>query len=351
MSLTFHGRAALQLENDALRVTVLNGGGHIAEILYKKTGINPLWIPPWPSIEPAEYDPARHMEYGPSEEGKLLCGIMGHNLCFDSFGPPSPEEFAKGISVHGEAAIATYQGETCGKEMHLSALLRASELRIARTISLDANAPVVQIRECVENVSATDRPIAWTQHVTLGPPFLEPGATQFAICSERSRTFESPGFDAGSLVRGADFCWPSAPTTGGGVSDLRSFAANGRSASYTAHLMGRGSEKARFLVYSPSAQLLVGYEWRWQDFPWLGIWEENKSRPNPPWCGRTVACGMEFGVSPFPETKQQMVARGELFGVPTFRCLRARERICVEYSAFIRETWSLPSTGTEFLQP
>ena len=60
----FRERRATSIENDALRLTVLHEGGHIAEILDKQTGINPLWIPPWPSIEPSVYDAARHPEYG-----------------------------------------------------------------------------------------------------------------------------------------------------------------------------------------------------------------------------------------------------------------------------------------------
>ena len=48
------------IENEHLRVTVLAEGGHIAGIADKKTGVNPLWTPPWTSIEPSTYDPARH---------------------------------------------------------------------------------------------------------------------------------------------------------------------------------------------------------------------------------------------------------------------------------------------------
>ena len=66
----FRGRRASSTENDQLRVTVLHEGGHIAEILDKATGVNPLWIPPWTSIEPSSYDRARHPEYGNDAESK-----------------------------------------------------------------------------------------------------------------------------------------------------------------------------------------------------------------------------------------------------------------------------------------
>lgn len=339
----FQNREALQIESDALRVTVLVGGGHIAEILHKKTGVNPLWVPPWLSIEPSEYDPALHPRYGLNEESKLLSGIMGHNLCLDIFGPPSQEESAAGISVHGEAPVARYEGGVRDRQLRITALLARSDLRITRIISLDDHGIFVRIRESVENLSATDRPIAWTQHVTLGPPFLEPGTTRFHICPKRSRVFEAAGFDAGGLVRGADFEWPYAPSHLSPVADLRYFASDGRSSSFTTHLIDPALDKAFFVAYSPAARLLFGYEWDRKDFPWLGIWEENKSRPAPPWEGKTVACGMEFGVSPFPETKEQMVERGPLFGAPAFRRLRARELVTVEYVAFIRQADGIPS--------
>ena len=92
----YRNRRAVQLENSEVRITVLEEGGHVAEILHKASGVNPLWAPPWPSIEPSTYDPARHSEYGGHAESRLLAGIMGHNLCLDIFGGPSAEEAAPG---------------------------------------------------------------------------------------------------------------------------------------------------------------------------------------------------------------------------------------------------------------
>jgi hypothetical protein len=80
------------METPDLRVTVLVEGGHIAEIADKRSGVNPLWTPPWPSIEPSTYDRARHPEYGADAESKLLAGIMGHNLCLDFSAAPRPRK-------------------------------------------------------------------------------------------------------------------------------------------------------------------------------------------------------------------------------------------------------------------
>ena len=223
----FHGRRATSIENDALRVTVLHEGGHIAEILDKPTGLNPLWIPPWPSIEPSTYDATRHPEYGGGPDAPLLAGIMGHNLCLDIFGGPSPDEAAAGLTAHGEVSTARFAVVARGSEITASAVLHAAQLRVQRHIVL-ANREV-RIHERVENLSATDRPIGWTQHVTLGPPFLEKGVTQFRVPATRSRVFESAFGPDDALVPGADFSWPLAPRRGGDWEDLRVYTSAVRS--------------------------------------------------------------------------------------------------------------------------
>src|SRR5215831_8393677 len=106
---TFLGRPAAALENDQLRVTVLQNGGHIAEILHKKSGVNPLWMPPWSS--------SPNPECGSGVDARLLAGIVGHNVCVDVFGGPSAEEAAAGIDVHGEASVLPYAIEPEGDGM------------------------------------------------------------------------------------------------------------------------------------------------------------------------------------------------------------------------------------------
>ena len=53
---TYRGRRAHQIENEWLRVVMTVEGGHIAEITHRMTGINPLWAPPWPTMEPSKWD-------------------------------------------------------------------------------------------------------------------------------------------------------------------------------------------------------------------------------------------------------------------------------------------------------
>jgi hypothetical protein len=100
---------------------------------------------------------------------------------------------------------------------------------------------------------------------------------------------------------------------------------------------------AFFVAFSPRARLAFGYVWRQADFPWMGIWEENRSRPHQPWNGEAVTRGMEFGVSPFPEPRRQMIDRGTLFNVPTYRWIPAKTRVAVDYGIVLREADTVPA--------
>jgi hypothetical protein len=248
---------------------------------------------------------------------------MGHNLCLDTFGPPSDDEAAAGMTVHGEASVLPYAIRAQDDEMVAGVHLPSAQLDFERRLVLDGD--TVRIVETVENCGALDRPIAWTQHVTLGPPFIVPGKTQFDIPATKSKTLE-----------GVEFEWPHAPGSRGAKIDLRTYPDAAVSGGYTAHLLDPAREDAYFASWSPESKVVVGYRWRRADFPWIGIWEENHSRHSLPWNGQTVTCGLEFGVSPMPETRRAMIERGSMFGVPAYVWVPARRSIRVEYSAFVR---------------
>lgn len=332
---TFHNRRAVQIENENIRLTVSVGGGHVAAIEHKATGVNPLWVPPWPSIEPASYSDAAHPEYGVYNESKLLCGILGHNLCLDLFGPPSDAEYAAGIYVHGEASVVPYEVSERGGELTAKCHMPQAQLNFERVLKLTPKK--VLFEETVENLAALDRPCAWTQHVTLGPPFLTKGSTQF----------RAPGTKSRALNATTDFDWPWLPHSDGTKEDLQVYTNAESSGGFTTHLMDPHRDQAFFFAYSPVSKVLFGYVWKRSDFPWLGIWEENHSRENSPWKKRALTRGMEFGASPFPETRRQMIERREMYGVPAYRWIPAKSRVKVEYYAFITQASRIPNTLEE----
>jgi hypothetical protein len=314
----YHDRRAFQIENARIRVTVLAQGGHIAGLLEKETGVNPLWLPPWQSIEPSTWSPEKHPLYGNDSESKLLAGIMGHNLCLDIFGPPSEDEAKAGIVAHGEMGVLPWEFESVANGLRCRCVGPAAQLAFERTITLDEHRAL--IHESVENLSPLDRPIAWTQHVTLGPPFLEPGRTRFRVTATKCRP----------IGETTDHHWPE-------------LGPSATPSAYAAYLMDPAKDESHFIAWSPDSLVALSYVWKRADFPWLGIWEENKSRQHTPWLGQTQTCGMEFGVSPFPEIRRKMIERGSLFDTPGYRWIAARQTITADYYAGIEAATAMPT--------
>lgn len=329
-------RRAHSLENEFLQVIVTVEGGHIAALKDKVSGVNPLWTPPWPTMEPSKFDPVKHAAtYGNDAESRLLAGILGHNLCMDRFGPPSESEAAAGQGVHGEAPVALYSFTESGDTLVANATFPVAQLAFERKLHLPPRSHAVTITEQVTNLSAEDRPIAWTQHVTLGPPFVEPGKTMFWASATRSKVVESD-FTGGKgyMEVGAEFNWPHVPALDGGTRDMQVFPDLASSAAYTAHLMDPSKLPAWFAAWHPDLRVGCGYRWDAKNFPWMGIWEENRARAQAPWGGKTITRGMEFGVSPFPENRRAMLERGEMFGTPTVRWIPALTKVTVSYEAW-----------------
>jgi len=341
----WNGREAYTLHNDLVQMVTLPGGGHIAEFQFLPgTGlpvVNPFWVPPWKSMEPYQYRAKKHAAvYGPVNEGKLLSGIAGHNICLDYFGPPSEEEAAQGLSTHGEAPSAKWQktkldasSEEVG--LTLSVRLPVSGLRFSREIRLRRGETVAYISETVFNERKADHFFHWTQHVTLGPPFLGYDTSRIAISATRGITHPAGYGGHELLAAGRSFHWPHAPRRAGGSTDLTiPFAQEGLGFLAMALLNPR-----RQLQYVAALNthygLLLGYCFRRSDFPWVAIWEENKARTAKPWNRRCQSRGLEFGSSPVPVTRREAFAVASMFDTPTFSVVPARGTLTANYLTFM----------------
>ena len=322
-------RRAVALENEHLRLTVMEEGGHIAEVFHKAAGINPLWTPSWAGTEPSAMGREEQGKFGTGVEAKLLCGILGHNLCLDLFGGPSDAEFAAGMTAHGEASVLPYQLEEHDGTLVCSLHMPLAQLRFKRTITLQGED--VRIRETVENLAAFERPLAWTQHVTLGRPFLDPGTTDFRMTGDRAASIAGELGAPGYLLSDKRFAWPYAPLADGGTLDARRMKPDAPASSYIAVRMVPEGSHASWTAWSPQSRLAISYVWSRSDFPWLGLWEENCARSFSPWNSSEVARGLEFGTSPFPESRRAMVERGRLLDTPTYRWLPALATLQVQY--------------------
>ncbi len=346
---SWRGRNAYCLGNELVRLTTLTGGGHIAEFRFADgTGfptLNPLWIPPWPTIEPYEYREKMHAShYGSLTEGKLLSGITGHNICLDYFGSPSPEEAKEGLSQHGEAPSAKWHKTRLRlneREVTLTLRVRlpVARLTFTREISLSRDESVAYFRETVQNDSKADHFFHWTQHVTLGPPFLSNRDSLVALPGTKGITFPH-GYDEGKALLRSNtiFRWPKAPARSGKAVDLtRAFARRGRG--FVASVLLDPRREVGFIAgVNRRKHLLIAYCFNRREFPWVAVWEENCAIAAPPWNRRTQARGLEFTTNPVPVSRREAFALGTLFGTPTLSYVPARGRKTVSYLACLAQT-------------
>jgi len=155
------------------------------------------------------------------------------------------------MTVHGEASVLPYKISVTDRDITAACSLPAAQLELERHIRLDGSR--VLITETVENVSILDRPVAWTQHVTLGPPFLEKGSTQF----------RAPGTKGRTPSTGKDFDWPLTSRN----QDLQVYTNEPASGGFDTVLMDPHRDRAFFFAFSPKTKVLFGYVWNRFRFP------------------------------------------------------------------------------------
>jgi hypothetical protein len=297
--------------------------------------VNPLWRPPWATIDPSQYNRAKHARtYGEPPDGRLLAGIAGHSLSFDHFGPPSPEETTAGLTTHGEAPALKWDVQKYAKSpkpyLQYGLTLPEARIRFSRKLTLAPRNPVIYCEEEAVNLSPYDRPISWNEHVTFGPPFLEAGVTWFDMPATRAKVCPASYSPRFSLQPDAEFTWPNAPTKERRRINLRTSPAR-RFGHYTAQFLNPELEIAFIAACNPRLKLLVVYAFQRADFPWVGNWEERYNRTAAPWRGKTFCRGLEFSTTPFAIPRRQTIEQGPLFGEPTYRWLPAKSKAQVRF--------------------
>jgi len=316
----FQGRACWIINSSELRITILESGGHIAAItLQNGPRINPLWTQNRPTIDSDQFDPKIHGPiYGNDSEAKLISGLAGHNLCVPFWGDPSPAEYAAGMTFHGESNIVRWSEVDSGPDsLTIAATLPESHLAIRR--SLECAGPYLRVKTTVENLTAWDRPLAWCEHVTLGPPFVEPGVTQF-------RATAKGGFQT-ALGPDRTFLWPLGH--GDIECDLETFSAKPHRDLVNSFLLDRSLEFEEFSAYHPGYKLLLGYTFQRSEFPWLNVWENHDSR--------MLTRGMEFSNTPRHGTMRKLIQTPDLWDTPVYDWIDAKGTLTKSFTAFLQQ--------------
>ena len=319
----FQGRPALVLSNDVLEVTVLPFGGAIASIVLKddpeKT--NPMWD---------SLRAAREAGRAPRNNG-----TVGHFVCVDGFGPVSADERETGLPGHGEAHTLPWSLRSAKKEGGVTRLVQAVQLpRVhevyTRTMEIADGENVVHVHSTLENLLGFDRPIRWTEHATIGSPFLEPGVTVVDMSRNRAMTRPDQEGRPGVIHRlpgGEEFEWPMAPSAEGGKIDLRAVPVSPNSLDHTGHLMDPDQRLAYVTALHPKKRLLLGYIFKQAESPWLQTWESYPPKG-------MMARGLEFGTQAFDQPAREVITQNRLFGTLLYRWLPARRKIETTFLMF-----------------
>ncbi|HEV7219724.1 MAG TPA: DUF4432 family protein [Terriglobales bacterium] len=337
-------RRAYRLSNGRVELTVLVGGGHIADFRLCGSPINLLWEAPWLTIEPQGFSPHEHAAlYGDVPVGKFLSGFTGHALALGYFGMPSSAQAAQGLPLHGEAAgsewrIAAIEGSECNDcyvALALEVELPVSRLHFRREIVLRPDALVVSITEVVTNRSNHEVEFQWVEHATFGEPLFTKGEASLFLSGTRGLTWPLGYEDHELLLNASEYQWPHAPTVGGGQTDLSQPFVRHGTGFVAAVLADRDRENAFVAVHNRRHGLVAGYSYDPARFPWIALWEENRARGYAPWHGKTRARGVEFGTSPMPLGLDQARVTRSLFDTPVLTSIGGKSRIKTHYQLFL----------------
>jgi len=261
---------------------------------------------------------------------------MGHFLALDGFGAPSSEERAAGMPMHGEAnriaaqVIATRESGPV-RSVILQMSLPLAQETLTRTVELADGENIVYVTSELESALAVDRPVSWAEHATLGPPYLEPGKITIDMPATRCRVRAEKAGSTGRLAYLQDFDWPMAPLAKGGTVSLLTVPVGETSLDLASCLMNPSRTYEYVTALRPDKQLLFGYVFRREDYPWLMSWMNYSGDAR-------AARGIEFSTQPFDVSHRETVDAHEMFGAPTYKWLPAKSKIRTRFLFFYTKT-------------
>jgi hypothetical protein len=206
-----------------------------------------------------------------------------------------------------------------------------------RTIRMVDGEHVIYVDSELESRLSFDRPVNWGEHATIGGAFLEQGRTVTDMSATRAmtRSYESEAVeppDHHNLADFKEFTWPMAPTASGGTVDMRIAPVVTPVMDQTASLMDPSKELAFVTALHPARQLLLGYLFRREEYPWIQIWDSY------PGGSRRSYRGLEFATQPFDLSRREVVQANAMFGTPTYRWLPAKSKIGSRFLMFYTRT-------------
>ncbi len=339
-SVPWKNRPAYRLSNGSIELTVLLGGGHIADFRLSGSPLNTLWEVPWETLDPHTFSSTKHAAlYGDGAIGKFLSGYTGHAIALGYFGLPSANEAAQGLPLHGEAAGAQWtlvsaEESDESASLMLEVELPVYQLKFRRKITLRVGALTAAIDETVVNNAGAEISLQWVEHAAFGEPFCAKADASLFVPVSRAVTWPLGYEDHELLPSNAEFTWPHAPTTNGGHSDL-TIPFQQKGSGFIVSLLIQPERQAFCAIHNRQHRLVAGYSFDRSRFPWIALWEEHCARSYPPWNGVTRVRGVEFGSSPMPLGLDQAREMRTLYDTPVLAKIPPRSQLSTSYEMFV----------------
>lgn len=301
-----------RLHHEHLSLTVSLYGGAFTDLRVPEGTINPF---SW-GLRPEQMPPN-------NREG---AAFQGHFLCLGRWGAPSAGEIKAGIPHNGEPTNGWWTHiQASPTHLIMEADAPKDGLHILREMRLEIGAPVFHVSETVTNVASLGRVSNLVQHPTLGPPFLD--------TTTRINTNAGPGFLQSLSYPNPHayaYEWPTGILDSSKAPlDLRR-TDNG--ANYVStHVFDEGEPTGWITAYSPTHNLLLGYVWDTDQYPWLNVWQHVKE-------GQPHAKGLEFGTTGIGRPYEELLKTDTRFlGHNSWEYLDAGEKVHKHYSCFFLE--------------
>jgi hypothetical protein len=308
-------KSTLVFEGEKAKLEIQTEGSAITHFSLKKNKINPFT---W-ALEP-----------GQMPKPNLGAPVFrGHFLCIGRWGAASEAEQKAGLPHNGEVNTLTWkiikpvQPENKNLVAETECLEIKDQLKVSRFISMPKNGTSFLMTETVENKAGFDRIYNFTQHPTIGEPFLAP--TTLIDCNAGLGFDQRTDFN---LLEKTAFTFPEGQLKDG-YADLRTV--NEERGYVTTHIFPDTCQIGWVTACNPEQKLLLGYIFRTKEYPWLNLWHWKKDK-------KPYAHGLEFGTTGLGQPYKLLVDNCvSFFGRKSFSWIETGETITKKYICFLAE--------------
>jgi galactose mutarotase-like enzyme len=269
----------LVLENRFLKAVILpDKGADVYQLIYKPQGIDVLWKTPWGLKRPGPGVPSVHE----SSAAWMECYPGGWQEIFPNGGSPCVYKGAE-LNFHGEASMTTWDFELApsadAAELKLVTRLARSPFRIERTMRVEPDRAVLNVRERITNEADEPMEYMWGHHPAFGEPFLS-GDCRIDV---GARTLlADDGYDPpfNPLTPNQKYQWPRAQRDGK-TTDLSRVPP--RSQPQALYGYFQDFDAGWYAITNTKLGFGVGMTWPLEVFPYAWFWQELSASGGYPW--------------------------------------------------------------------